>query len=450
MTNASLLQRVAAGLTRWSTRFVPDAFVIALLLSALVAGMALVLTPTSPSSLVMAWGNGLWQLLEFASQMCLVVMGGYVLAVAPPVRRALDWVASRPKTPRGAIALTAAVSMGLAMFNWGLSIVASAFFVIAVARQKIRVDHRLLCATGYLGLGCLWHAGLSASAPLLIATKGKYSEYFGVIPVTDTIFHPLNIGLVVVTFVVLTLLAAAMHPPEGAEVTAPPSALVNPEPLVDEQPEDTPAARLEHSRIPTLILAAISLGYVGARLVNGGLSALNINTVNLLMLSVGMALHPSVRAFLAAARGSADALWPIILQFPFYAGILGMIDGSGLDDILANGFTRISTPETFPLVVTWYSGILNYVVPSGGSKLAIEASYIAAASKQLGVPLNLTVIAYAWGDMLTDVIQPFWALPLLGAAKLGFRDIMGYCVVFFLVYGVIVTAGFGLLALGVF
>ena len=145
---------------------------------------------------------------------------------------------------------------------------------------------------------------------------------------------------------------------------------------------------------------------------------------------------------LKAAKEAGGFIWGVVLQFPFYAGIFGIIQYSGLQDVIAGWFVAIATPQTYPAIIYWYSGILNYFVPSGGSKWAIEAPYIMTAGKTLGVSPQLTVIAYAWGDMVTDVIQPFWAIPLMGVAKLGFRDIMGYCMVYFLVYMVIISLGF--------
>jgi short-chain fatty acids transporter len=135
-------------------------------------------------------------------------------------------------------------------------------------------------------------------------------------------------------------------------------------------------------------------------------------------------------------------IWGVVIQFPFYAGIFGIIKFSGLADVMGDWFTAIASKETYPFIVVWYSGFLNYIVPSGGSKWAIEAPYIMTAAKNLGVSSPVTVIAYAWGDMVTDVIQPFWAIPLLGVAKLGFRDIMGYCMVYFLIYMVVISIGF--------
>jgi short-chain fatty acids transporter len=153
-------------------------------------------------------------------------------------------------------------------------------------------------------------------------------------------------------------------------------------------------------------------------------------------------MHWTPASFLKAALEGGSFIWGVIIQFPFYAGIFGIIKFSGLSDVMGDWFTAIATKNTYPFIVVWYSGILNYIVPSGGAKWAIEAPYIMTAGKTLGVSPQLTVIAYAWGDMVTDVIQPFWAIPLMGVAKLGFRDIMGYCMVYFLIYMVVISLGF--------
>jgi short-chain fatty acids transporter len=135
------------------------------------------------------------------------------------------------------------------------------------------------------------------------------------------------------------------------------------------------------------------------------------------------------------------------VQFPFYAGIYGIIKGAHLETAIGNAFAHAATAQTYPALIYWYSGVVNYFVPSGGSKWAIEAPYIVKAGHDIGANMNFTVLAYAWGDMLTDIIQPFWAIPLLAIARLSFRDIMGYGLVFFLAYALLVTLGFALVPL---
>ncbi len=447
-----MLQRVARGLTAWSTRWVPDAYVIAVLLTGFVFVLGLVFTASSPLDLVRYWGSGFWELLSFGMQMCLIIVTGYMLAVAAPVRRMFDALARRAKSPRGAVVMTALLSLGLATIHWGLSIVGSAVFVRRVARQQPRADYRLLVCCAYLGLGTLWHAGLSASMPLLVATPGHFMEKeLGVIPVTRTLLHPLNLALVAATIIVLTTLAARLQPAGGVE------------PLVDwsSTPDDdddappvappagaarTPAARLEDSRLVNWIVGLSGLVWLGWWFAAHGLQGINLNTVNFTFLMLAVLLHGRPSALLAAAERGGRYVWGVILQFPFYAGIFGIIKESKLQDVIAGWFTGVSRPSTYPLVVLWYSGLLNYVIPSGGSKWAIEAPYVVKAAHVLGARLDLTVLAYAWGDMLTDIIQPFWAIPLLTMVRLSFRDIMGYGLLFFAVYATLVTLGFAIAA----
>ncbi len=161
--------------------------------------------------------------------------------------------------------------------------------------------------------------------------------------------------------------------------------------------------------------------WLGWHFSKNGWNGINLDVVNFMFLTVGILLHWTPASFLKAAEEGGKFIWGVAVQFPFYAGIFGIIKFSGLAEVMANWFTAIATKETYPFIVLWYSGILNYIVPSGGSKWAIEAPYIIQAAKNLGVENSVTIIAYAWGDMVTDVIQPFWAIPLLGVAKLGFR-----------------------------
>ena len=467
-----MLQRIARALTTWSTRWVPDAYVIAVLLTVLAFGLALACTDAGPLDLVRAWGGGFWELLPFGMQMCLIIVTGYVLAVSPPMERALGWLAGRARSPRGAVVMTALLSLGLAWIHWGLSIVGSAVFVRRVARRQPRADYRLLVCCAYLGLGTLWHAGLSASMPLLVATPGHFMEpELGIIPVTRTLFHPLNLGLVFATVTILTALAARLQPaggveplvdwervPEdGAGANSMPTGGVNaaagegaearPAPGAEPAAGRSPAQWLEQSRAVNLLVGGAGLtwlvGWFGAK----GLQGINLNTVNFAFLMLGVLLHGRPARLLAAAEQGGRYVWGVILQFPFYAGIFGIIKESKLQDVIAGWFTSVAHAHSYPLFVLWYSGVLNYVIPSGGSKWAIEAPYVVKAAHDVGANMDLTVLAYAWGDMLTDIIQPFWAIPLLSIARLSFRDIMGYGVLFFLVYAVIVTAGFALVAL---
>jgi short-chain fatty acids transporter len=439
-----MLQKMATALTRWSTRWVPDAWVIAVALSVFAFIIALIFTDSSVYQLIQYWGRGFWTLLGFAMQMSLIIMTGYILAVSPPVGRLLNKLAGIPKSPTGCIAMMAAFSMVSAWINWGFSIVGGAVFTKYIARKQRGVDYRLLVASAYLGMGTFWHAGLSASAPLLVATPKHFMEAkIGLIPVTQTIFHPFNLLLCATILITLTLFTPRLHPKPGNVIEADPAALGEEQgfqpPVLPENP--TPGQRMEHSPIINYLTGIAGIVWLFWHFSTNG-AVLTLDVVNFGFLMIGILLHRTPASLLKAAEEAGTFIWGVVLQFPFYAGIFGIISYSKLDGIIADWFTAIATKDTYALIVFWYSGILNYFVPSGGSKWAIEAPYVIEAGRNLGVPDALSVVAYSWGDMATDIIQPFWAIPLLGVAKLGFKDIMGYCLILFFTYMVITSLFF--------
>lgn len=438
-----MLEKLSSALTRWCVRFIPDGYVIAAILSAIVLAAAALISDQPALSIVTAWGDGFWGFIPFTLQMAMVVLTGFIVADAPIVRRGIDRLAALPTTPRGAIAMTAMVSMSLGWINWGLSIVASAILARRIGARKLGADFRLLVASAYLGLGCMWHAGLSASAPL---TSSDPSQAFvknylgGPVAVTDTVFSAFNLGLAVLVFLVMTATAVLMQPARETNEAALVADEVEVEPPLEAA--DTPAKKLERSPLINLFIFACVAAYVPLFLARDGIAKLNINHVNLIFFGLGALLHFQPASLLRSAERGGKYVWGVLLQFCLYAAVAGVLDKSGLASSIAGAFSRAASPQTFPLAVVWYSGILNYLVPSGGAKWFIEVQYIADAARTLGVPMSKTIVSYAWGDMLTDIIQPFWAIPLLAMARLGFRDIMGYCLVMFGVYAALISAAF--------
>ncbi len=443
------LVRLAEALGRFTARFVPSAFAIAVLLTAFTFVMALTWGGGTVPGVLQSWGAGFWELLTFSMQMALVMFTGYLLALSRPVRRALEAVASLAKSPRGAAVVMALASMLLAYVNWGLSIVGSAMLVRFVAKRQPAVDYRLLVACAYFGLGATWHAGLSASAPLLVATPKHFLEaQLGVIPIDRTLFSPFNLALVALTVALLAALAWALHPAPGREVRVDPAVLEKldtyrpPEPPPEKERSWSLATWLDHSRWLNLAFGAAGLAYLVLHLSAQGWRRLDINTVNFAFLTAAVLLHGTPAALLRASEEAASVLHGIVLQFPLYAGIYGVFKGTGLTEKIGELFVSLCTTRTFPLVVYWYSGVVNYFVPSGGSKWAIEAPYLLKAAAQLNVAPEKVVLAYAWGDMATDLIQPFWALPLLAVARLEFKDVLGFLLVTFFAYLPLVSLAF--------
>jgi len=439
--------RAAVALNDWTQRWVPGSFSIAWILTLLVVTLGTTVARAPLLECVRYWGDGFWELLPFSMQMCLVMFTGSMVAVSPPVARLLAWFAALPRSPRQSVLLMALASMLLALFHWGLSIVGSAVLVREIGRRRTGVDYRLLVAAAYLGMGTTWHAGLSASAPLLVATPGHFMEStIGLIPVRETLFAPFNLILVAVVVLVFAVVTPLLQPPPDRAVTVKLEQLeairLFTPPARPRGPEgESPAARLEHSPWVNWTFGILALVWLATYLARP-VHPVTLNVLNFLMMGLAIALHPSPASLVAAAEEAGKLVFGIILQFPLYAGMYGIIQGTHLAELLAGAFVRVANASTYPAMVYWYSGIVNYFVPSGGSKWAIEAPYVLSAAHSLGVPAAKVVTAYAWGDMMTDIIQPFWAIPLLAAAKLDFREILGFCMILFCIYAPIVSLAF--------
>lgn len=438
------LVRIADALGRFSARYVPSAFAIAVLLTFIAFGLGVTWGGAPADTVIRGWGGGFWELLSFSMQMALVLFSGYLLALTTPVRVVLEKVASFASTPRRAVMLMALISMVLAYINWGLSLVGSAVLVRFVVKRQPHVDYRLLVACAYFGMGATWHSGFSASAPLLVATPGHFLEdRLGVLPIDQTLFSAFNIGLVIASAVVLTALAGILHPKPARTVKVDP-ALVEGFGKWEPPPKQKGggvAGLLDHSPVLNVLFGAAMLFYLVPTLLQGWRN-ININTVNFAFLTLGVLLHWTPARLLKAAEEAGSVLHGIVLQFPLYAGIYGIFKATGLTEQIGETFVAMSTPETFPAIVYWYSGIVNYFVPSGGSKWAIEAPYLLTAADSLGVAPRKVVLAYAWGDMATDLVQPFWALPLLAVAKIEFKELLGFLLIAFFIYTPLVTAAF--------
>ena len=442
--------RAALALTNWTERWVPDAFIFALVATILVIGAALAATPATLLETVDAWGRGFWDLIPFTLQMALVIITGHVLASSPPMGRLIRAIAGWPRTPRGAVALVAFFALASSWFNWGFSLVFSAVLAIEIARRVEGVDYRALAAASMLGLGSIWAQGLSGSAALQMATSGALQPAIrdivshggvipgGMIPFRHTIFLWQSFAAVAVEMVVVVGVMWLATPPAGRGKTAAHLGIdLSPTERRTESVEPRtshPGAWLEHSPVLSWFVVALGGAYLARYfwVADEPLNALNLNILNLAFLLLGFLLHGTPARLMRAVQDATPAVWGVILQFPFYAGIAGIITATHLNEQVASLFVRISTPATFPALVALYSAVLGVFVPSGGSKWVIEAPYVMAAAHTLKVHLGWIVASYDLGEALANLLQPFWMLPILGLFKLGARDVMGYTIVVFL------------------
>ena len=443
-----MIGRAALALTAWTERWIPDAFIFALAATVIVVVAALTWTGATAGQIVDAWGGGFWGLIPFTMQMSLVIITGHVLATSAPMRTVVRAIAGWPQTPRGAVAMVAFFAMASSWFNWGFSLVFSAVLAREVARRVPRVDYRALAAATFLGLGSIWAQGLSGSAALQMATPGALQPQIreivsggvipgGLLPFTHTIFLWQSLVAVIIEVVVVTLLMWLATPPAGRARTAADLGidLVDPEPPVIDRRQVPPGAWLEHSAILPLFIVVLGGTYLVRYFMRApdAINAITVDTVNLTFLLLGILLHRTPARLMHAVQAATPAVWGVVLQFPFYAGIAGVITGTHLSQQLATVFVGISNATTFPAVVATYSAVLGVFVPSGGSKWIIEAPYVMAAAHELKVHLGWVVVAYDLGEALANLLQPFWMLPILGMLGLRARDVMGYTFVVFLV-----------------
>jgi short-chain fatty acids transporter len=413
-------------------RYLPDAYIFAVLLTLIVFVMGLFMTGSSPIDMVEYWGNGFWDLLAFAMQMSLIVVTGYVLANTPLIKRALEKTSALAKTPVQAIILVTFVGLIGSLINYGFGLVVGALMAIQIAKRVPSVDYRLLVASAYSGF-LVWHGGLSASIPLLIATEGHFlEEEMGIIPVTETLFSSFNLFIVFAILLTLPFLNAYLMKIKGGMEIQKQGDWKSKSFEQEESEEDskiiTPSDRMENSQILSLLIGLLGLTFVVYFFYTNGFD-LNINLVNLIMLSLGILLHRTPRKFLQSVNYAVRNVGGIIVQFPFYAGIMGMMVGSGLSDMMSLWFINISNEFTYPLFTFISAGLVNFFVPSGGGQWAIQGPIMVSAGIEIGVDNAKTAMAVAWGDAWTNMIQPFWALPLLAIAGLKVRDIMGFCVI---------------------
>jgi len=444
------LARIALALTDWTERWIPDAFVFALVATLIVVVAGVAFTPAGLPQVIDAWGKGFWELIPFTLQMALIIITGHVLATSQPVGRVIRRVAAWPTTPRNAVALVAFFAMASSWFNWGFSLIFSAVLAKEIARRVEGVDYRALAAASFLGVGSVWAQGLSGSAALQMATPGALQPQIreivanngmiagGLIPFRHTIFLWQSVASVVVEIALVTTVMWLVTPPAGRGKTARDLGIVlghaeiEP-PATVEKP--TPGQWLEHSPILNWLIVLIGGTYLVRYFMQAGepLNAINLNIVNLTFLLLGFLLHKTPARLMHAVQSATPAVWGVILQFPFYAGIAGIITSTHLSQQIAHAFVAISSQRTFPAIVAIYSAVLGVFVPSGGSKWVVEAPYVMAAAHELKVHLGWVVAAYDLGEALANLVQPFWMLPILGLFQLRARDVMGYTLVVFLV-----------------
>ena len=421
-------------------KYLPDPYIFVAILTALVVGLGVTFTDSSLIDMTVYWGDGFWGLLSFTMQMVIVLAAGHILANSPLFKKVLTGAASKIKTPSMAIIVVTFVSLIACWINWGFGLVIGALFAKEIARQVRKVDYRLLIASAYSGF-VIWHGGLAGSIPLSIATEGHpFQDKMGVVDTNITLFSTYNLFIVLVILFTLPLFNRFLMPKDEDVVEIDPS-LIKDEEIELPKPEKNFASISERSYIITGIVGLLGITYIVYHFATKGFK-LDLNIINTIFIILGVILHGTPQRFLAAAQQAIKTTTGIVFQFPFYAGIMGMMTASGLAAVMSDWFISISNGTTFYLFTFYAAGLVNFFVPSGGGQWAVQAPVMLDAATQMGADYAKTAMAIAWGDAWTNMIQPFWALPALAIAGLKAKDIMGFCFLVLVYTGIIISIGF--------
>lgn len=442
----------------------PAPFTIAVVLTLVTMLLALGLTTSDATGIdrgieiLQFWEKGLWNppLMVFAMQMMLMLVLGHTLALTKPVDTFISQATRCCNSSASAAGIVTFLTVIVALFNWGLGLIFGAILARKVgehaARNNISLNYPLIGAAGYSGL-MVWHGGISGSAPIKVAEEGHINklmtgivsdEKLSILPdsvlFSETVFGNMNL---VTILLIVTVLPAFMFFLGRSNSTKTNLPKVNAA-EIEINVKATGAERLDRSKLFAWFFGILIMGYaihiMWSTYPIKGLGFINPNFINLLLFGLCISLHGSFRNFLKGIDQAIGGASGILIQFPLYFGIMGIMNSSGLVHIFSDFFVSISNGTTFPVFTLISAGIVNVFVPSGGGQWGVQGPIILQAATDLGVSVPKSIMALAYGDQLTNMLQPFWALPLLGITGLKAKDILPYTVMLMMVGMVLFVA----------
>lgn len=439
-----VFQIIARPFVSFVERFYPDAFIFVIILSIITFVSALLLTDATVTSTMIAWGDGLPMLFKFTAQITIIMVGAHALAHTGAVQRLLQFIGKLPKTSSQAYSLVA-FSAGIAsLCAWSFGLIIGAIVARSVAREcaekPFKIHYPLLVASAYSGF-VIWHMGYSSSSALFVATPGHLLEdRVGIIPVTETILSSTNIVLALLGLLIITVVCPLMKPDEKDIIEIDPS-LVK-EKRATPEPKDNMSfvEKFENHRALSVFLGLSIITYVGITYAQKGFS-LNLDIVSWTFLALGLLLASSPMHYIKLVNNAAATVGAIILQYPFYSGIMGIMATTGLMGVITDWIVSIATPQTLGFFAFLSGGLVNMFIPSGGGQWAVQGPIMIEAALSLDVDPSIVVLGVAYGDQWTNMIQPFWTIPILAIAGLHMRQILGYTFVIFLLTGVLYGGG---------
>tara|TARA_X000001036_G_scaffold270493_1_gene251158 strand:+ start:1270 stop:2448 length:1179 start_codon:yes stop_codon:yes gene_type:complete len=378
--------------------------------------------------------------------MILILVLGNILVLSSPVSRLILVIAKKANSTEKAVIIVSVSVMLVAFFNWGLGLIFGAILARKIGdysvENNIKLNYPLVGAAGYVGL-MIWHSGISGSAPIKVAEDNHLSSLMS--SRNDSYLYSdlptsLNFDLTVlssanlITFLVLLILVPLTFYFLSKNSSSQNTVLTNENIMNNDVQDEIRTNNLESSRIFSILFGVILLiaffYQYSEDLINFKITP---NSLNFFMLGLSILLHSNFKSFLNALRKSINGASGILIQFPLYFGIMGIMKESGLIVYVSDFFISISNEFTLPIFTFFSAAIINVFVPSGGGQWVIQGPVVIAAATELNVPIQKVVMALAYGDQLTNMLQPFWALPLLAITKLKAKEILPYTLIIMLV-----------------
>ena len=441
MTKAKSLDYLAKPFLRLVEKFYPDAFIFVIILSILTFLLAILFTDSSPLQTLNAWGNGLPKLFTFTAQISIIMITAHALAHTEPVERLLNKIGMLPNSGVQAYSLVTFVSGVASLFAWSFGLIVggliSKFVAVGCRKKKIKVHYPLLVASAYSGY-VIWHMGYSSSAALFVASENHtLQDIIGIIPVTETIFSTFNLTTAFLALLLITLINPLMRPQTANTTIEIEKNLFEKKKEMHVNKNNRNFAQVvENNKLFSFFIGVVLLFFVLYTFYTKGFF-LDLNLVSWTFLCFGLILCNSPLHYVKLVNNASPTVGPIILQYPFYAGIMGIMSDTGLIKILADYIVSFSSSELLGFYSFLSAGIVNMFIPSGGGQWAVQGPVMVEAAKTLNVDPYVVVLGVAYGDQWTNMIQPFWTIPLLAIAGLHMRQIMGYTFVIFIFTGLL-------------
>ena len=440
-----IFQILARPFIAFVERYYPDAFIFVIILSVITFISALILTEASVSSALLAWGDGLSMLFTFTAQITIIMIGAHSLAHTVSVQNFLTRIGQLPNSAYQAYSLVAFTAGVASLCAWSFGLIIGAIMARSVAKECLKkpfkIHYPLLVASAYSGY-VIWHMGYSSSSALFVATPGHLLENkIGVLPVTETILSPINIVLALIALATITIVCPLMRPKNEDAIEIDPTLLTDDhQKPVEKKDKVTLVEKFENHRSLSIFLAIAIFTYIAVTYTQKGFS-LTLDFVSWTFLAFGLLLANSPMHYIKLVNNAAGTVGPIILQYPFYSGIMGLMATTGLMKVISDWIISIATPETLGFFAFLSGGFINMFVPSGGGQWAVQGPIMIEAALSLNVAPEVVVLGVAYGDQWSNMIQPFWLIPILAITGLRMRQVLGYTFVIFLFTGLIYGSG---------